>query len=166
MKSIVLIGMPGAGKSCVGKLLAQKLNAVCVDTDSEIEKSEHKTINQIFRCNGEKYFRELELKTVKSISCEGCIISLGGGTFENPEIRKIFLNNFNIVYLKTDAQQLYQRIKNQTNRPLLANNPQEKIVQLLNEREKNYKLANINVVTDNKTVEQVAEEILKCVNLM
>ena len=165
MKSIVLTGMSGAGKTTVGKLIAQKTGLEYTDTDLVIEKSEQKTINEIFKQYGETYFRELEHKIIKKISLTNSVISLGGGAFENSDTRKYLLDNTIVVYLETSAQQLLKRIENQNDRPLLVDNPSEKIKQLLNIREKNYKLANICVVTDNKTVEKITEEILKCVNL-
>ena len=165
MKPIILIGMAGAGKTTAGKFIAQRINMDFYDVDNLIEKSENKSINEIFKQNGEKYFRKIEAEIIQTLPESNCVISIGGGAFENPQTREYLLKNGIVIYLEANTQTIYERVKNQTHRPLLSDNPQEKITKLLNVREKNYKLAHFTVVTDNKTIEQIAVEILRCVNL-
>ena len=90
--------MMGSGKSSIGKLIAKKINYNFIDTDILIEKKENKSINQIFAENGEEYFRALEKKiTLNCLNNKKTIISLGGGTILNKDIRlAIKLNSFNI----------------------------------------------------------------------
>ena len=166
MKTIVLTGMMGSGKTETGKLLASKLNLSFYDIDTIIEQNENCSISEIFEKKGEDYFRKIEQLTIKNILIpENQIISLGGGAFENAETRELLLDKTTVIYLKTSAEIIYERIKNDTTRPLLKNNlTVERINDLIQIREKNYTLAKCVVLTDNKTLEQVAAEITECVN--
>ena len=88
-KNIVLVGMMGAGKSSIGKLLSKKIGFDFVDIDKLIEEKEDKTIVEIFRINGEKYFRDLEEKiSIEKIKNTNQVIALGGGAYLNRNIRK------------------------------------------------------------------------------
>ena len=166
MKTIVLTGMMGSGKTATGKLLASELNLSFYDIDTIIEQNENCSISEIFEKKGEDYFRKIEQLMIKNILIpENQIISLGGGAFENAETRELLLDKTTVIYLKTSAEIIYERIKNDTTRPLLKNNlTVERINDLIQIREKNYTLAKCVVLTDNKTLEQVAAEITECVN--
>ena len=86
MKNIILVGMPGCGKTTMGKKLAQQLGLQFFDCDIEITKKQGKSISQIFEEYGEKYFRSLETETIKSqLPKENCVISTGGGIVEKNE---------------------------------------------------------------------------------
>lgn len=167
MKTIVLTGMSGSGKSTVGKILSEKSKKKFIDIDEQIVLNEKKSINEIFAHNGENYFRELEIQTVKNdFEPEDLIISLGGGAFENERTRNFLLENSVVIYLKTSPETVLERLKNANDRPLLNNNMNfERIEKLLNSRKNNYELAHFTVITDNKNVEEVASEILRCANL-
>ena len=167
MKTIVLTGMSGSGKSVLGKFLSQKLKLDFVDIDEKIVCNEKKSINDIFAQNGERYFRDLEVQTIKNVFApEDMLISLGGGAFENENIRNFLLQNSTVIYLKTSSANILDRLKNATDRPLLNNNMNiERIEKLLNSRKNNYGLAHFTVITDNKNVEQIGSEILKCAGL-
>ena len=164
MKPIVLIGMSGSGKSTIGKLLSQTLSVDFIDTDEKIEQKENKTISEIFAYNGEKYFRNIEKNIIFENLTNG-IISLGGGAFENPETRRFLLENSVIIYLETSPEIIFERLKNTANRPLLKNMNIEKISSIIKKREKNYKLAPIKILTDNKEKQIIVEEIIKCAGL-
>ena len=91
-KNLVLVGMMGSGKSLIGKILSKKLDFDFIDTDSQIEEKEKKTIPEIFKNNGEKYFRDIEeLISIKSLKLNNKVIALGGGGYINPAIRKCAL---------------------------------------------------------------------------
>jgi shikimate kinase len=167
MKTIVLTGMSGSGKSTVGKILSEKTKKNFIDIDEQIVLNEKKSINEIFAHNGENYFRELEIQTIKNVfEPEDLIISLGGGTFENEQTRNFLLENSVVIYLKTSPEAVLERLKNANDRPLLNNNMNfERIEKLLNSRKNNYELAHFMVITDNKNIEEVASEILRCANL-
>jgi shikimate kinase len=164
MKTIILTGMMGAGKSTIAKILAEKLNIKSIDIDSLIEQNEGEKISEIFSNKGEEYFRKIEKETIENIftsKVENLVISLGGGAFENNETREILLKKANVIYLQTSPEIIFERIKSNTERPLLCGNMSiEKISEILEKREKNYQTATYKITTDNKTPDQIAEEII------
>jgi len=163
MKSIVLIGMMGSGKSTLGKLLAQQLGLAFIDIDSVIEKKEQMSVSEIFAQKSEAYFREVEKSTILSVfKPENLVISLGGGAFENSETRDYLLQNAKVIYLKTTPQTIFERIKNDNSRPLLYGKMSvEHISDIINKRKTNYESAHLTVETDNKTPAKIIREILK-----
>ena len=164
MKNIALTGMMGCGKSTVAKELKKFLPEFnYVDLDLEIEKKENKTINEIFEDNGETYFRNIESQLLEEISNRGNqIIALGGGAFLSEQNRKKLSLNSISVYLETSVITIYDRIKDDTSRPLLkTENVKDKIAELLNNRELTYKLADFTVSTENKTPKNIAKDILE-----
>lgn len=160
-KNIVLVGLMGAGKTTVGELLAKMYGLVFVDIDKVIELDAGMSISKIFAAKGEEYFRKLESTMILTFSNKSdSIISTGGGAVENGENLKNLKKNGIIVYLKASPEKLFERIKGENNRPLLKNtDPIETLKNLLNKREKNYLKADIIIETDNKTKEEIAEEI-------
>lgn len=162
MKTIVLIGMMGSGKTTIGKLLGEKLTLRSVDIDAIIEQNEKRTVSEIFQNEGEKYFRNIERETIKkNFTNKDLIISLGGGAFEDQLTQELLLKNSTVIYLKTSPNVILERIKNNTNRPLLKNQMTvEKIQSIILQRQKNYELANITILTDNKNTDKIVEEIL------
>ena len=164
MKTIILTGMMGAGKTTIAHILGKKLNIKSIDIDTLIEQNEGEKISEIFSNKGEEFFRKIEKETIRNIftpNPENLVISLGGGALENPETREFLLNNSTVIYLKTSPKIIYERIKNNTSRPLLCDNMSvEKITEILEKREANYQSATITITTDNKTPNQIAEEII------
>lgn len=162
MKTIVLIGMMGSGKTTIGKLLGEKLTLRSIDIDVIIEHNERRTVSEIFQNEGEKYFRNIERETIKkNFTNKDLIISLGGGAFEDQLTQELLLKNSTVIYLKTSPNVILERIKNNTNRPLLKNQMTvEKIQSIILQRQKNYELANITILTDNKNTDKIVEEIL------
>lgn len=161
MKTIVLTGMMGSGKTTIGKLLAEKLNLPVFDIDTIIEQQENLSIPEIFSSKGESYFRKVERNIIKNtFQNSDMIISLGGGAFENNEIRQFLLKNSTIIYLKTSPEIIFERIKNNTSRPLLCGNMSiEKINKIIETRRENYESASYTITTDNKTPKEVVQEI-------
>ena len=163
--NITICGMMGSGKSSIGKLIAKKINYNFIDTDILIEKEENKSINQIFAENGEEYFRALEKKiTLNYLNNKKTIISLGGGAILNKDIRlAIKLNSFNI-YLKSNKFVLKKRLESSKSRPLLKNVIlDEKLDELLNQREKFYNNADL-IINNNKKINNTINEILKFIS--
>lgn len=162
MKTITLIGMMGSGKSTLGLLLSKELKFNFADIDSIIENSEKKSISEIFQQCGENHFRQIEQSTIKEVfQNKNLVLSLGGGAFENKETQNILLNNSHVIYLKTSASTIFDRLKNDTSRPLLQDdNSIEKIQEIINSREHNYKLAHKTILTDNKKPQEIIQEIL------
>ena len=153
MKTIILTGMMGAGKTTISKILGEKLNIKSIDIDTLIEQNENEKISEIFSNKGENYFRNIEKETIKNnFNPENLIISLGGGALENNETRDFLLKNSTIIYLKTSPEVIYERIKNNTSRPMLCGNMSvEKISEILEKREANYQSATLTITTDNKS---------------
>ena len=160
-KNIVLVGLMGAGKTSVGEVLSKKYRLNFVDIDYIIEINAQMSISQIFSKYGENYFRELEKMTISSCSTKyNTIISTGGGALENQENITNLKKNGILVYLKASPNILYERIKEQGNRPLLQNEkPLKTLIELLKKREKNYLKSDIIIETDNKSIEEIVKEI-------
>ena len=162
MKTITLTGMMGSGKSSCAGLLAKNYNCRLFDVDREIELHAGRSISEIFENNGEEFFRNLEKTMIlENAQPENMIIALGGGAFENPQVRKFLLEISTVVYLKTSAQTIYERIKTDLTRPLLKNNMNiDKIQSIIQKREYNYLKAYYTVVTDEKSIEQAVADIM------
>ena len=154
-KNICLIGLMGACKSVIGKLLAKELRMRYYDSDKLIEKILNKSINQIFSDHGESYFRNIEENIVLSLlDKKNCVISLGGGSILSDLTRKaIFINSFSI-YLEVDIEILYERLIKSKKRPLINNKDiKEKLIYLTQERNKYYRKANL-IVNNLKNTEE------------
>lgn len=175
MNHIFLYGPPGSGKSSVGKALAERLHAPFVDLDLEIEKSAGKTIPQIMEEQGESAFRNLETEMLKRVSNgDPCVIALGGGALLREENRQRAEERGQVVFLDVKASTLVERLqKDQTRRPLLAGDLEEKLRALLEQRKEHYDSFTVRVSQSGqfmrglqKTPEQIASEIQQILNLL
>lgn len=164
--NISLIGMMGSGKTCIGELLAKLLNMSFVDTDEQIIKSEKTSINQIFAQKGETYFREIETATLKNIlNFNNQIISTGGGIIKSDENLSLLKEKSVVFYLKASPDILFERIKNNKERPLLnVENMKDKIKTILQDRISQYEKAQYIIVTDDKSPIEIANEIIGIIN--
>ncbi|MBQ9244974.1 shikimate kinase [bacterium] len=165
--NISLIGMMGAGKTTVGKLLSESFGIYAfVDTDKMIVQQEGITINEIFEKYGESYFRKIETDILKNtLNNDNQIISTGGGIIKSDINLSLLKEKSKVVYLKASADILYERVKNNKERPLLnCDEVREKIINLLNERSCRYELAHYIIETDNKTPQMVVKEITEKIN--
>lgn len=160
--NIVLVGMMGSGKTTVGKMLAKKLNYNFFDTDEEIIKLTNQSINQIFEEFGEQTFRTMEhIVLAKILNSKKQIVSTGGGIIKRKENVELIKEEYT-VYLKADDNTLFERVKNDSSRPLLnTQNMLHTIQSILYEREPFYEQAKIIIDTVNKTPEEVAQEIIE-----
>ncbi|MDN4013742.1 shikimate kinase [Chryseobacterium gambrini] len=163
---ISLVGYMGSGKSHVSKILSEKLNFKLIDLDKEISKRNKMTIPEIFDKKGEIYFRKLERETLEEIlaSEKNVILSLGGGTPVYYNNMEIINHNSKSVFLRASVATLAERLsKQKEKRPLIANiadkNLAEFIAKHLFERNDFYNKAQISVITDNRTPEDIASEI-------
>jgi shikimate kinase len=163
MKNIVLTGFMGAGKTAVGKELARLLDMRLIDLDSEIEKAEQTTINEIFKQSGEKKFREIETEMIKKVTNnENIIISTGGGAVMKQENIDLLKKTGIIICLIATPETILQRTGNNSDRPLLqVANPLAKINELLNLRKPFYEKADIMIDTEDKTPLRIAKEIVE-----
>ena len=155
----------GAGKTTVGMELAKKLNYKLIDTDHSIENDQSRKIKDIFSEDGESFFRNLETLKLKELTnVENAIISTGGGIILKDENRSI-LNNLFTIYLKADFENIFNRIKQDTSRPLLlTDDPYNTEKDIFKSRQSVYESFKIHVRTDNKTPHQVVEEIINLYN--
>lgn len=164
--NIVLTGMMGAGKSTIGKALSKILkDYTFIDVDNVIVDIEGMTISEIFEKKSEEYFRIIEKEIIQELSQEeDLIIALGGGAYENKETREILEENCKVIYLKSTVDRLFNRIKDDKNRPLLqCENPKSKLEELLKLREPNYIKAEYIIETDNKNIDEITKEIIEMV---
>jgi len=163
MKNIVLTGFMGTGKTAVGRELARLLNMHLVDVDTDIEKSEKMSINEIFEQFGEPGFRELETEMIKKLSeRNNIVISTGGGAVVRQENVDVLKKNGVIVCLTAKPETIVRRTGNSNDRPLLqVEDPLEKIKELLNFRKPFYEKADIMIDTEGKTPLHIAEEIIE-----
>lgn len=165
MNSIVLIGFMGSGKSSVGRELAKRTGHVLLDADSEIEKAQGKSISEIFQTQGEAAFRQLEREYLEQLAVDQrrIILSAGGGMPLAPGNPERMQRVGTVVYLKASVDTLYERLKYDTQRPLLQQGDKREIIcNLLQKREPSYaSAAQICLVTDGKSLFQVVEELLK-----
>jgi len=162
---IVLIGPPGSGKSSVGKALSRKLSRPWIDTDTEVESRAGKKISEIFLEDGEATFRSLERDVVDQVmGSEAAIVSLGGGSVLNESSQKRITTAKEVVFLDVSISNAAPRVGFNKDRPLLAINPRQQWLQLMEKRRPIYEsLATITVSTDNKKPDQVADEIIEAI---
>ena len=149
--NVALIGHMGSGKSILGQTIAKKLLIDHIDTDKEISKFENSTINDIFLSKGESYFRDLETKIVtKSLDQKNVIISLGGGSILNKQVRNKLKSNSITVFLDVNLFELNKRLSRSHARPLIKNtNIFSKLKELDTERRKYYLKADIRIQNVN-----------------
>src|SRR3954453_22785795 len=139
-RSLVLVGMMGAGKPSVGRRLSQRLGLPFVDADAEIEAGAQMTIPEIFERFGEPYFRDGERKVIaRLLQGEPKVLATGGGAFMNASTRERIAAAGVSVWLKPDFEVLLRRVRKRSNRPLLANSdPEGTLRRLLEERAPTY----------------------------
>ena len=156
-KNIVLIGMPGCGKSTVGKILAKKLRRELLDTDEEIIKADGRTIPEIFENDGEKLFRELETSAVKNVGKQlSKVIATGGGAVMKKENRDALKQNGTVIYLKKDLSLL-----SLDGRPLSKN--EDAVRKLYEERKDTYEAFADFTVEVSADAEITAERVIQCI---
>ncbi len=165
VSKIILVGMMGAGKTTIGKLLSNKLGYEFVDLDKIIEEKSGVKINTIFEIEGEVGFREREFQVLRdSIKKEKVIISTGGGIVTNEKSRtQLIKHNVFIIYLKANLETLFSRLKNDNSRPILnVDNKKQVIERILHERELLYQdLADMTVDTTHMKTIDVVKLIIK-----
>lgn len=162
---VVIIGFMGSGKSVVGRKLAKELKMEYVDMDTKIEEIEKRSITDIFKEDGEVYFRNLETKLLKDLTTEdNIIISTGGGIVSKNENIDILKNEQNVILLDASVSTIKKNVSNEINkRPLLKESKdlEETIKTLLLGRIDKYnKASNIKINVDNKNIDEVVSEIL------
>ncbi len=149
-RTIVLIGMMGAGKTTTGFGLAQKLGLKFIDSDREIEKTENLTASELFEEKGEEYFKEIEKLTIKKIlkTTKPQVLSIGGNAFDDSEIRQMIKEKAISVFLDVDLDILIKRVERRNSRPALEGKDKASIMTDIYESKHNiYSTADIVVNT-------------------
>jgi shikimate kinase len=162
-KSLVLIGMPGAGKSSVGKKLAKRLGVPFADSDAKIEEAAGMRVEEIFARLGEPAFREGERRVIARL-LEGppCVLSTGGGAFMDETTRALIREKGISVWLRADFDILLERVMRNTNRPLLQKkDPAAALRELQDKREPVYATADVEAVSNERPAEETVERVLR-----
>jgi shikimate kinase len=161
----------GSGKSTVGPIFANTIGYHFIDLDALIEKKEGRKIGTIFAAEGEEKFRTIERETLRELmTSTETVISLGGGTVTNPETLELIKKSGVMVYLRSDAEHIFQRLRTKSDRPMLRDDKgqlldgddlMKKITTLLNARTPFYEQADIVVTTDDKRIGHTIDELAK-----
>ena len=146
-RSVILVGMMGAGKTSVGKRLAAKLGLPFADADAEIEAGAQLTVSEIFERFGEPYFREGERKVIARLLNGGpLVLATGGGAFMNAATRDNIARHGLSIWLRPSFEVLLARVRKKSNRPLLKTaDPEQTLRRLIEERSPTYALADFTV---------------------
>lgn len=161
-RAVVLVGMPGSGKSSIGRRLAQWLGLPFADADAEIEQAAGMSVTDIFASRGEAEFRAGEARVIARLIDERPrVIATGGGAFMNPETRALIGARAVSIWLKAEIPVLLRRVKRKSDRPLLhAADPEAALRRLLSERESAYAEADIVIPSHEGPHEAVVEAIV------
>jgi len=164
-RNLVLVGLMGAGKSAIGRLVAQQLGLAFIDTDVEIERVSRMTISELFAAYGEEEFRALETRVIKRLLRGGPrVVSTGGGAFINDKTRKQIERGGLSIWLNADLEVLWERVNKRDHRPLLkTENPKQTLKDLMDKRYPIYALADITVQSRDVRKEVIANEVLTSV---
>lgn len=160
--NIFLVGLMGAGKTTVGKLLAKRLNKIFIDSDHEIEKRTGVNIPLIFELEGEAGFRSREAAVIQELTAHpGIVLATGGGAVLNPQNRDNLRRNGTVIYLRAKVEDLWQRTRHDKNRPLLqTSDPLGKLRELFAQRDPLYReTADIVVDSGSQSLHALIHQI-------
>lgn len=162
-KTIVLVGLMGAGKTAIGSIVAQKIGCDFLDSDIEIEKAAQMSIAEIFLRDGEAFFREKESQVLaRLLEGPACLLSTGGGVYMLPKNRKVITEKAVAVWLQADLDLLWLRVKGNDTRPLLqVEKPYEALKVFYKERTPIYACSEITVLADDSlNKEDMADKVI------
>ncbi len=163
-KTIVLVGLMGAGKTAVGRLVAQELGAKFLDSDEEIVKAANMSIAEIFERDGEAFFRQKETQVLdRLLEDKPCVLSTGGGAYMSAENRSLITKKGVALWLNADLDVLWERVRHKNTRPLLrVADPYAKLSELYHERAPFYAKAELSVQSEpNLSLEAMTEKTVK-----
>lgn len=164
-RPIVLVGLMGAGKTSVGRRLAQILNMPFADSDHEIEAVSRMSVPELFEAYGETEFRALEQRVVtRLVTGSSAVIATGGGAYMNADTRAVIRAHAVSVWLNADLDTLMERVSRRTNRPLLkAPDPRAVMRKLIADRYPIYAEADITIVSRDARHSVIAGEIMEAI---
>lgn len=162
-RSVVFVGLMGAGKTAIGRKVAGLLGLPFIDSDHEIESVSRMTVPELFEHYGEAEFRSLEQRVILRLLENGPqVLSTGGGAFMNPQTQEAIHAHGVSVWLKADLDLLMDRVSKKQNRPLLRNDdPRGVLARLMDERYPVYSKADITVTTRDERKEVIAAEAIE-----
>jgi shikimate kinase len=162
MRSIVLVGMMGVGKSTIGRRLSTRLRLPFVDADTEIEAAAGMSIPDIFETHGEPYFRDGEARVIARLIDSGPgVLSTGGGAFMREETRQRIRAKAVSIWLKADADTILRRVKRRVDRPLLQTaDPAATVERLIAEREPVYQQADLTIWSREVPHDKIVDECI------
>lgn len=162
-RNLVFVGLMGAGKSAIGRLIGHWLDVPFIDSDTEIERVSRMTITDLFATYGEEEFRALETRVIERLMKGGPrVVSTGGGAFMNEVTRNVIKKKGLSVWLKADLDVLWDRVSRRDTRPLLkTENPKQTLKALLDKRYPVYAEAAITVMSREAPKEAVAIDVIK-----
>ena len=163
-KTIVLVGMMGAGKTAVGRALAQRLGVSFLDSDAEIEVAANRTVPEIFERDGEPFFRTKETQIIERLLAEKrCVLSTGGGAFLSEQNRMNISGKGISVWLNADLELLWNRVRNKDTRPLLRTpNPKSTLQDIYDQRVPTYAFADMTVVSEEEySIEDMVDRVVE-----
>lgn len=165
-RTVALVGLMGAGKSTVGRRLADALGRQFYDSDNEIEKAASLSISDIFALHGEEEFRRGEHRVLERLLNEAPhVLATGGGAYLNPETRDLLREKAITIWLNADLETLWQRVSRRSHRPLLkADNPKGVLSRLLDERTPIYEKADLVVTSEEGPHRATVNAILKALD--
>ena len=161
-KTIALVGLMGAGKTAVGRRLAQRLGIEFADADAEIEKAANATIAEIFAESGEPFFRDREREVIKRLLANPVhVLATGGGAFMDPSTRALLRERAITVWLRADLDLMLARVMRRNNRPLLEDaDPRAVLERLMKERYPVYAEADVVVDSVDGPAETTLERVV------
>jgi shikimate kinase len=163
MGNIFLVGMPGAGKTTIGRTLAKRLNMTFADSDKELMARTGVSIATIFEIEGEAGFRVRESVTLAElVQRDGLVLATGGGTVLAPVNRRLLKENATVIYLRATLEDLWQRTRRDVDRPLLqTEDPRATLETLLQTRDPLYReVAHLIIDTGTQSVARLTTDIL------
>jgi shikimate kinase len=165
-RSVVLIGMMGAGKSTIGRRLSARLRLPFLDADGEIEAAAGMSIPDIFETHGEPHFRDGEARVIARLLDSGpAVIATGGGAFMREETRNRIRDKAVSIWLKAEAEIIMRRVRRRADRPLLQTpDPAGTVDRLLGEREPVYQNADITIWSRDVPHEKIVEECIEALH--
>ncbi|MDG1450140.1 MAG: shikimate kinase [Ascidiaceihabitans sp.] len=163
LKTVVMVGMMGAGKTAVGRALAQRLGVAFLDSDAEIEVAANRSVPEIFERDGEAFFRSRETQIIERLLIEKrCILSTGGGAFLSEKNRTNISAQGISVWLNADLELLWSRVRSKDTRPLLrTDDPRGTLKNIYDQRVPIYSLADLTVGSAPEySIEDMVDQVI------
>lgn len=164
-RGLILVGFMGSGKTSVGREISRRLGVEFLDLDDRIEVSAGMSVREIFASRGEPAFREMEREAIrKAVSVAGRVIATGGGAFQDEENRRLLKGYAPVVFLDVTPREVVSRLPVDRTRPLLPGSGtggEREIGDMMSARRPAYDQADLTVMTDDRTVSQVADQVLE-----